>query len=213
MLPSIDGREPNHSTPMMLATTRNMASAVRHGARAHARPWRPKATLHGAPIARRHRLLVGERLHGAHRGQVLGSVGRSFGQRILRACATGGAPTRPKAMSGNTIERDGEQHQQRQVRARHEHHDERAEQHDEAAQRLRQRRSGDGLDLRRVGGEAAHQLAGMGALEECGAEVGDVAEDVAAQVGDDALAQPVDVVEARRAGDGQHQADDDQHAK
>ena len=85
--------------------------------------------------------------------------------------------------------------------------------HDEAAQRLRQRRTGDRLDLRRVGGQAAHQLAGVGALEECRAEVGDVAEHVAAQVGDDALAEPVDVVEARRAGDGQHQADDDQHGE
>ena len=36
-------------------------------------------------------------------------------------------------------------------------------------------------------------------------------EDVAAQIGDDALAQPVDVVEARRAGEGEDQTDDDQH--
>ncbi len=53
----------------------------------------------------------------------------------------------------------------------------------------------------------------MRALEECRTEVGDVAEDVAAQVGDDALAQPVDVVEARGAGDREDEADDDQHGE
>ena len=51
----------------------------------------------------------------------------------------------------------------------------------------------------------------MRALEEGRTEIGDVAEDVAAQVGDDALAKPVDVVEARGAGDRQDEADDDQH--
>ncbi len=51
----------------------------------------------------------------------------------------------------------------------------------------------------------------MRALEERRPQVGDVAEDVAAQIGDDALAEPVDVIEARGAGDRQHEADDDQH--
>ena len=78
------------------------------------------------------------------------------------------------------------------------------------AQRLAQRRAGGGLDLRGVGGEPAHHLAGMRLLVEGGAQRGQVPEDVRAQVGDHALAQPVHRVHARRAGERQHQADADQ---
>ena len=49
--------------------------------------------------------------------------------------------------------------------------------------------------------------------KKAGPSVGDVAEDVAAQIGDDALAEPVDVVEARGAGDREDEADDDQHGE
>ncbi len=183
-----------------------------HGARPHARLGGIEGEFNIAPVAIGSRLLVGECLHGARSGKVLGRICRSLGQRVLRPArqAAHRAAERDERQNG---QRDGEQHQQRQVHARHEHHDEGAKQHDEAAQRLRQRRSGNRLDLRRVGREPAHQLAGVGALEESRAEVGDVTEHVAAQVGDDPLAQPVDVVEARRAGDGQHQADDDQHGE
>ena len=40
-----------------------------------------------------------------------------------------------------------------------------------------------------------------------------MAEDICAQVGDHALAQPVDVIKACGAGDCQDEADDDQHRK
>ncbi len=151
-----------------------------------------------------------ECLHGARGGEVFGGVGGGFRQRILRAPRQAAHRT-PEGDERQHGERDGEQHQQREVRAGDEHHDERADEHDQAAQRLRQRGSGDRLDLRRVGGEAAHQLAGVRALEERRPEIGDVAEHVGAQVGDDALAQPVDVVEARGAGERENEADDDQH--
>ena len=53
----------------------------------------------------------------------------------------------------------------------------------------------------------------MRPLEECRTEVGDVTEDVAAQIGDDAFAKPVDVVEASGAGDRKNEADDNQHGE
>ena len=66
------------------------------------------------------------------------------------------------------------------------------------------------LDLGGVGGEPAHHLAGMRRLVEGGAERGQMPEHLRAQVGDHALAQPVDRVHARGAGQRQHQADADQ---
>ncbi len=102
---------------------------------------------------------------------------------------------------------------QRQARARDDHHRQRAEEHDAVAQRLRDRGSRCGLDLRRVRREAAHDLARVRALVEAGPEVGEVREHVGAQVRHRALADPVDEIEARRAGDGQHQAEHHQHGE
>ena len=181
-----------------------------HGARAHALLGGVEGDLDVATVLVGGGPLVRERLHGARGGEVFGGVGGGLRQRILRA-ARQAAHRTPEGDERQHGERDGEQHQQREVRAGDEHHDERADEHDQAAQRLRERGSGDRLDLRRVGGEAAHQLAGVRALEECRAEIGDVAEHIRAQVGDDALAQPVDVVEARGAGEREDEADDDQH--
>ena len=67
--------------------------------------------------------------------------------------------------------------------------------------------AGGRLDLGGVGGQPAHHLAGVRLLVEGGPERGQVPEDLGAQVRDHALAQPVDGVEARRAGQRQHQAD------
>jgi hypothetical protein len=67
-----------------------------------------------------------------------------------------------------------------------------------------------GLDLRGIGGEAAHHLAGMRGLVERRPQRAEVAEDLGAQVGDHPLAQPVDRIHAGRAGHGQRQAEGDQ---
>ena len=66
------------------------------------------------------------------------------------------------------------------------------------------------LDLRGVGGQPRHHLAGMRHLVEGGAQAGEMLEHVAADVGDHPLAEPVDAVEARGAGQGEDQADADQ---
>jgi hypothetical protein len=181
-----------------------------HRARHHALAGGVEGALHVATVALGGGLLVRERLHGAHGAQALRRVGGRIRERVLRP------PRQPPHPASERDQRhhddgDGEQHQQRQPGAGHDHHDERAREHDGAAQRLAHRGAGDRLDLRGVGGEAAHHLAGMRALEEGGAEAGDVAEHVGAHVGDDALAEPVDVVEAGGAGQRQHQADYHQH--
>ncbi len=53
----------------------------------------------------------------------------------------------------------------------------------------------------------------MRALVEAGPEAREMREHVGAQVCHRALADPVDEIEARRAGDGQHQAEHHQHGE
>ena len=164
-----------------------------HGERSQARtrgqpfPGGQKGPFHGPRIPRHHRTLVAERLHGAHRRQILGSVGRSFGKGILRLA---GQTPHDTAIGHQRKydRRDCQQHDSGQLGARHQHHDESADQHDDVAGCLRQRCAGRGLDLCRVGGKPAHDLAGMGPLEECGAEPRQVREHAGADIGDDALA-------------------------
>ena len=51
----------------------------------------------------------------------------------------------------------------------------------------------------------------MGALKEGGPKLRDVPKNIVTQIGDDAFAQPVDEVKARRAGNGEYKSDDDEH--
>ena len=153
--------------------------------------------------------LLAERVHGAHRAQVLRCIGRGVGQPVL------GRPRQPahRAAIGQQREddhRNGRQSEGRQRGARHEHHRQRADQHDEVAKRLAQRRPGRRLDLRGVGSQAAHHLAGVRAVVEGRAEGRQMPEHVRAQVGDHPFAQPVDGIHAPRARHRQHQADADQ---
>ena len=80
----------------------------------------------------------------------------------------------------------------------------------QVAQRLAESRAGGPLDLRGVGRQAAHHLAGVGLVVEGRTQRGQMPEHVGAQIGNDALAQPVDGVHAPRARHRQHQADADQ---
>ena len=70
-----------------------------------------------------------------------------------------------------------------------------------------------GLDLRGVGGEPRQDLAGLGLVEEGGRQRGQVVEHVAAQVGDDALAERDDEVVAHRARHREHAGDRDHHGE
>ena len=168
--------------------------------------------LDGTAEAARDRSLVGECLHGADGNEVLAGVGGGFGQRVL--CFTRQAAHDAPITDQRQHDRGyREQHHRRQARTGHEHHDQRADQHDGVAQCLAEGGARGCLDLCRVGGEAAHHLAGMGALEESRSQVRQVLEHICTQIGDDAFAQPVDEVEARGAGNGQDRSDDDQHAE
>ncbi len=70
-------------------------------------------------------------------------------------------------------------------------------------------RADRGLDLRRVGGQPRDHLAGLGLVEENGRQRCDMREHVAAQIGDDALAERGDEVVAERARQRQYRCDPD----
>ena len=85
----------------------------------------------------------------------------------------------------------------------------RADEQHEIAQRDRDRGAGRGLDLRGVGGEPRNDFAGLGLVEESARQRRQVREHVAAQVGDDALAERGDEVVAQRARQREHRGDAD----
>ena len=95
-------------------------------------------------------------------------------------------------------DRNGDQHIGRQLRAGHDHHRDRADEHEEIAQRDRGRGAERRLQLRGVGGQARDDLAGLFGVEEARVEPGQMGEEVAAQIGDDPLAERHDEVVARR---------------
>ena len=103
------------------------------------------------------------------------------------------------------------QHEQRQPRAGDHHHGGGADEQHDVAQRDRHRRADRGLDLGGVGGEPREDLAGLGLVEIGDRERREVVEHVAAQVGDDALAERDDEVVARRARHREHAGDRDHH--
>jgi hypothetical protein len=75
----------------------------------------------------------------------------------------------------------------------------------------RNKTSDGGLDLGGVGGEPRYHLAGLGRVEEGGRERREMAEDLAAQIGHDALAQGGDEIKPQRAGKREHGNDPDHH--
>ncbi len=157
-----------------------------------------KRCFDGAGEPGRNILLIGERLHRAHGGKVLGGVGRGFGQGVL------GFTRQPAhnptiGNEGQDNSRNGEEHEGRELWARHEHHDEGADEHDQVAQCLAESGTGGGLDLRRVGRQAAHHLARVCDLVKGRAEPGHMPKDIGPHVGHDPLAKPVDQVEAGSA--------------
>jgi hypothetical protein len=147
-----------------------------------------------------HRLNVGERF--------LGQRGRA-GKRVL------GLARQPPDLATEQHqrqhnERDGEEHEAGQPEAGHQHHGDGADQHQRIAQRDRCRGAEHRLDLQRVGGEARHHLAGHGGVVEAGAERQQMGEDLVAQIGDGALAEPAYEIETGGARHRQH-GDDQEH--
>ena len=142
--------------------------------------------------------LIGEGLQHANGADQFGRIGRSVGQRVLRgprAAAHGAA----EGIKRQHDERDRREHVGRQLRACHHHHDARADEQHEIAQRDRNRRPDRGLDLRGIRGEPRDEFAASRRVEEGAGERGEVREHVAAQIGDDALAERCDEVVAQRA--------------
>ena len=141
-----------------------------------------------------------------HLRQALAGIGGRLRQRVLRLARQ--RPDRAAISHERQHDhRNGDQHGERQFRAGHHHHDGGAGQEQHIAQRLRDHRARRSLDLRRIGGEPRHHLARMRHLVEGGAQAGQMLEHVAADVGDHPLAEPVDRVEARGAGQCEDQAD------
>ena len=105
------------------------------------------------------------------------------------------------------------QHEGRQFRARHHHHRDRADEQEEIAQRDRGRGAERRLELRRVGGEARGDLAGLLRVEEAGIEPGQMGEEIGAQVGDHPLAERHHQVVARAGGQREHRDDADHGEK
>ena len=171
-----------------LDETRKMAIAV---SKARARielARRHEGALDGAAKTRNAEPFVGESLQDTNRTYQFGRIGRRVGERILgkpRAAAHGAA----EGIERQHDDRYHREHEGRQVRARHHHHDARAEKQHEVAQRDRDRTADCGLDLRGVGGEPRDDFAGPRLIEEGSRQPRHVREHVAAQIGDDALAQ------------------------
>ena len=146
-----------------------------------------------------------EGLYGAGGDDGLAGIGGGFGKRVL--CGAG-APAH-LAAEGDQRKHDdgnGDEHVGRKTRAGDDHHRHRADAEDCVAQGERGRRADAGLDLRGVGGEPRDDLAGPVDVKEGRRQPGDVLEDVASQIGDDALSDQDDEVVAQRAGNARGRA-------
>ena len=156
--------------------------------------------------------LVGEGLQGPHRADQFGRIGRGVGQRVLgRARA---APHRAaEADERQHDQRNGGEHETRELRAGDHHHGGGAEKQHDIAERDRHRGADRRLDLRGVGGEPRGQLAGPRGVEERRRERYQVAEHRRAEVRHHALAERRHEVVARCARQREHGDHRDHHAE
>ncbi len=180
------------------------------GARRYARG--VEGRLDRAGKTRRCHRLVGEGLEAAHRGDRLAGIGGGVGKRVLRD-AGAGAHAPAEGDERKNDDRDGGDDDARKRRTGYDHHAQRADAEDGVAQRDGCGCADNGLDLGGVGGQARDDLAGHGAVEEGGGKRHDMREDVAADVGDDALAERDDEIVARGAGAGEQRRDQHEHGK
>ena len=209
MRPATTSLAPSHSTTTTLAKARNIAAMVtiardcviaRAASKASSAAARKRCGGEG---------LGDEGLHDAHRRKALGGEGGRVGEPVL-----GAARARRHRSSGGVErqddDRDRRQHVGGELRRGDDHHRHRADEHEEIAQRDRRRRAEGRLELGGVGGQTGDQLAGLLDVEEAEVEAGQMGEDVAAQVGDDPLAERHDQVVAGAGGDREHGDDADQ---
>ena len=139
--------------------------------------------------------LMGEGLHGLDRAQRLGRGARGLRDPVLILAAQ-----HPQAATlrdnRHNYRRDDQEDQKRQLRCGDEQHHQPAQQDQHIAQRDRDGRADDRQDQRRVGGDAADNLAGQDLFVEGRAHPDHTVEDGLADVGHDPLAQPGDKVVA-----------------
>jgi hypothetical protein len=170
---------------------------------------RGEGALGGVGEPRALAVFLRERLDGADRVDRLlgrpGNVGRPV-LRLARQLAHAPADHHDR----HDHERHHHEDQPGQPRVGPDQQRQTAHEQQDVAQGLRDARADHGLDDACVGAEARDHLARAGDLEEPGREVQHVAVDVAAQVGDDALAEPGDEVGAQVGRDREH-GDDDRH--
>jgi hypothetical protein len=107
-------------------------------------------------------------------------------------------------------DRNAEQQESGELGCEREQVDDAADAHDEVAQRDGHGLADHELDHRRVGGQARGDLGRAVLLEEARLEPEQVAMHFGADVGNDALAQPGDEIEAGRGGERQYQDDPEQ---
>ena len=135
------------------------------------RPRRLIGAEGGFAIAAGGEMLRQERLHDAHRRQALGGEGGRVGEPVL-----GAAGTLAHRASGGIERQDDDrnrrQHEGRQLRAGHHHHRDRADEQEQIAQSERGRGAERRLELRRVGGQARGDVAGLLRVEEARVEPG-----------------------------------------
>ena len=153
--------------------------------------------------------LAAERLHRAHRADGFVDVGGDVGDLVL---------AQPRQTPHAAAEEDQRQHDAQhdqehhasQLRAGDRQQDRAANQQQQVAQRHRRGGAEDRLQHGGVGDQPRQDLTRPGGLEEGRAEADDVAVDGAADVGDDALADPRDEEVAAVAGGGE-QGDNAEH--
>jgi hypothetical protein len=159
--------------------------------------------LHRVAEALRVQPLERERLHGLHR------VDRLRRERArVRDAVLGVARQPPQSpaehQQGTHDQRHRDHDHERELRARRDEQHERAEQRDRRAQRDRNAVARDRLHERRVGREPRQHLARACDLEEARVHADHARIDRAADVGDDALAEPRDEIEAQRRERAEH---------
>jgi hypothetical protein len=142
-------------------------------------------------------ILMREGLHGLHRVERFARARAGVGDAVLAAAAQGAHPA-PEQDERHHDEQHGADHERRQLQAGHEHQREAADEHDGIAHGDGRGRADDGLDERRVRGEPRQHFAGARHFEEGRRQPDHVIEHGLADVGDHALAQPGDEIEAPR---------------
>jgi len=182
------------------------------GSRAKSRVGRLHGPLHGDRKSLHNRRLVRIGLECSDGREVVAGIGGRIRKRILRGARQ--APNR--AAEGDERQddegNDGEHHG-RQLDAREEHHADCADDQYEIAQRLCDHGSDDRFHLRRIGRQPRHHFGGMGDVIEGRAQTGQMCEHISPQIGNHALAQPIDRIEARGARHRQHDPDPSHHCE